>query len=97
MIEVWLTPRPGAHPALARLVVDSACTLEGVLSKEFVQRLGWDTLPASTSINTANGEKVSGVPLVLANTRFTPNCTRWVAYGVLDLPGFDGLLGAGFL
>ena len=97
MIEVWLTPRPGAQPALARLVVDSACTLEGVLSKEFVQRWGWDTLPATTTISTASGEKVAGVPLVLANTRFTPQHTRRVAYGVLDLPGFDGLLGAGFL
>ncbi len=35
--------------------------------------------------------------MVLANTRFNPTCTRLVVYGVLNLPGFDGLLGAGFL
>jgi hypothetical protein len=40
MIEVWMTPASGARPVLARLVVDTACTLEGVLSKEFVQRWG---------------------------------------------------------
>jgi hypothetical protein len=97
MIEVWMTPASGTQPVLARLVVDTACTLEGVLSKEFVQRWEWSTLPASTTIRTVSGEKVAGVPLVLANTRFAPTCTRRVAYGVLDLPGFDGLLGAGFL
>ncbi len=93
MVEVWLTPKPIAQSVLARLVVDSACTLEGVLSKEFVQRCRWTTLPSSTTISTANGEKVAEVPLMLANTRFTPTCTRRVAYGVLDLPGFDGILG----
>ena len=34
---------------------------------------------------------------MVANTRFTPNFTHRVAFGVLDLPGFDGLLGVGFL
>ncbi len=38
MIEVWMTPKQGAQSVLARLVVDSACSLEGVLSKVFVQR-----------------------------------------------------------
>ena len=41
--------------------------------------------------------KVTGVPIVWANTRFSPTFTHRVAYGVLDLPGFDGLLGVGFL
>ncbi len=46
-----------------------------------------------------SGEKVAEIPLVLANhdTRFNPTCICWVAYGVLDLPDFDWLLGAGFL
>ena len=36
MIEVWITPKSGATPVLARLVVDGGCQLEGVLSSDFV-------------------------------------------------------------
>ena len=97
MIEVWITPRSGAKPVLARLAVDTGCQLEGVLSTDFVQRWGWDTVPSKTSIRTASSEVVSGVRHVLANTRLHPNFTHQIAFGVLDLPGFDGLLGAGFL
>ena len=97
MIEVWITPRLGAKPVLARLAVDTGCQLEGVLSTDFVQRWGWETVPSLTSIRTANGGVVSGVRHLRANTRFHPIFTHQVAYGVLDLPGFDGLLGAGFL
>ena len=55
------------------------------------------SVPTLKSIQTASGERVSGVRHVLANTRFSPNFTRRIAYGVLDLPGTDGILGIGFL
>ena len=63
----------------------------------FVQRWGWETLPSLTTVRTASGERIAGVRHLLANTRFTPTFTHRVAFGVLDLPGFDGLLGVGFL
>ena len=97
LIEVWLTPPHGVQPVRARLVVDSGCQLEGVLSSDFVQRWGWETLPSLTTVRTASGERIAGVRHLLANTRFTPTFTHRVAFGVLDLPGFDGLLGVGFL
>jgi hypothetical protein len=97
LIEVWLTPPHWVQPVLAHLVVDSGCQLEGVLSSDFVQRWGWETFPSLSTVHTASGERIAGVRHLLANTRFTPTFTHRVAFGVLDLPDFDGLLGVGFL
>ena len=97
LIEAWISPPTGGQPVLARLVVDSGCELEGALSSQFVSKWGWHTLPSLTSIRTASGERVSGIRHILANTHFTPGFTRRVAFGVLDLPGIDGILGVGFL
>ena len=96
-IEVGLTVNSGNKPVYARLVVDCGCELPGVLSTEFVQRQGWQPTPSDIRVRTAGGQQISGVSQVFANSHFAPGFTRRVEYGVLDLPGFDGLLGMGFL
>jgi len=70
---------------------------EGVLSTDFVRRQKWQALPSSVNISTADGRQLQGVPHIVANSHLAPGFTRPVTYGVLDLPGFDGLLGMGFL
>lgn len=90
--------RPGdAHFSPARLLVDSGCQLEGVLSADFVRRHGWSTTPSDLAVRTADGARTTGVRRVFANTRFTPGFTRCIPFGVLDLPGYDGIVGMGFL
>lgn len=97
VIEARLAIRNGDKPVTARLVVDSGCQLEGVLSTEFIRKQGWSPGPTSLAVNTAAGHKVQGVQQIFANSHLAPGFTRQVAYGVLNLPGFDGLLGVGFL
>lgn len=97
LVEVQLSPSQGEPATVARLVVDCGCQLEGVLSREFVRRQGWTVQRSEASVRTACGTRVPSTAFILANTHFCPGFTRQVAYGVLDLPGYDGLLGIGFL
>jgi len=97
VIKTLLNVQEGAPPVPARLVVDSGCQLEGVLSTDFVRRQGWQAMPSSVNIRTADGRRLHGVNSIVANSHLAPGFTRPVTYGVLDLPGFDGLLGMGFL
>jgi hypothetical protein len=97
MIEAQLNVQEGRAPVTARLVVDIGCQLEGVLSSDFVRHQGWQAIPLSTYVHTADGRKHQGLPGIVANSHLAPGFTRQISYGVLDLPGFDGLLGVGFL
>ncbi len=97
VFEAQLNVQEGTAPVTARLVVDSGCQLEGVLSAEFVRRQGWQALPSSVNIHTADGRQLQGLNRIVANSHLAPGFTRPVTYGVLDLPGLDGLLGMGFL
>ena len=97
IIEAQLNVQEGSPPVHARLVVDSGCQLEGVLSTDFVRRQGWQAIPLAKSICTADGRQIQGLKHIVANSHLAPGFTRQVDYGVLDLPGYDGLLGISFL
>ncbi len=86
-----------SKPVPAWLVVACGCELPGVLSTEFVQRQGWQPTPSDVWVSIPGGQQISAVSQVFANSHFAPGFTRRVEYGVLDLPGFDGLIGMGFL
>ena len=97
IIEAHLNVQEGSPPVHARLVVDTGCQLEGVLSTDFVRRQGWQAIPWERSVRTADGRQIQGLTHIVANSHLAPGFTRQVDYGVLDLPGYDGLLGISFL
>jgi len=49
------------------------------------------------AIRAANGTRTAGIRHCFVNSHFAPGFTRKVKYGILDLPGYDGLIGMGFL
>jgi hypothetical protein len=53
--------------------------------------------PAAQSVRTATGEVVKNMQQATVQTHFSHDFTRRVEYGVLDIPGFDVVLGMGFL
>jgi hypothetical protein len=71
--------------------------LEGVLSADFVSRHGWATFPSKVTVRAANGTRTAGLRHCFVNSHLAPGFTRKVKYGILDLPGYDGILGMGFL
>ena len=57
----------------------------------------WATAyPPGQLICTFSGDPVTGVPYLLAKTWFTLNSTHSLAYGMIDLPGFNGVTCVGF-
>ena len=88
------TPR-GPVPVTA--LVDTGCELQGLVNKRFAATWDLPLSPASQSVRTATGEVVSGMQQAAVQTHFAPGFSRRVEYGVLDIPGFDVILGVGFL
>ena len=88
------TPR---GPVPVRALVDTGCELPGLLNKRLVSALDLPLEQASRTVRTATGEVVTGVQQVSVQTHFGRGFTRRLSYGVLDLPGFDAILGVGFL
>jgi hypothetical protein len=89
------TPR---GPVFVNALVDIGCELQGIVNKHFAA--AWDLLPLSPgaqSVRTATGEIVTGLQQAAVQTHFAHDFTRRVEYGVLDIPGFDVVLGMGFL
>ena len=97
VVDVLLNPPEGGKAVHARLIVDTGCQLEGVLSAEFVSRHGWATFPSNVTVRAANGTRTAGLRHCFVNSHLAPGFTRKVKYGILDLPGYDGILGMGFL
>jgi transposase InsO family protein len=88
------TPR-GPVPVTA--LVDTGCELQGLVNKRFAATWDLPLSPASQSVRTATGETVSGMQQAAVQTHLAPGFSRRVEYGVLDIPGFDVILGMGFL
>lgn len=88
------TPR-GPVPVTA--LVDTGCELEGLINKRFAATWDLPLSPAPQSVRTATGEVVSGMQQAAVQTHLAPGFSRRVTYGVLDIPGFDIILGVGFL
>jgi len=97
VVDVLLTPPQGGKVVHARLIVDTGCQLDGVLSADFVNRHGWATVPSHVAVRAANGTRTVGIRHCFVNSHLAPGFTRKVKYGILDLPGYDGLIGMGFL
>ena len=88
------TPR-GLVPI--RALIDTGCELEGVINRQIVTRFELPLRQSGQRVRTASGQRISGVEQALIKTHFAPGCTRSIRYGVLDLPGFDAVLGLPFL
>ena len=88
------TPR---GPVSVNALVDTGCELQGIVNKRFAATWDLPLAPASQSVRTATGEVVTGLQQAAVQTHFAPDFTRRVQYGVLDIPGFDVVLGMGFL
>jgi hypothetical protein len=88
------TPR---GPVSVNALVDTGCELQGIVNKHFAATWDLPLSPASQSVRTATGEVVTGLQQAAVQTHFAPDFTRRVQYGVLDIPGFDVVLGMGFL
>ena len=88
------TPR---GPVSVNALVDTGCELQGIVNKHFAAAWDLPLSPAAQSVRTATGEVVTGLQQAAVQTHFAPDFTRRVEYGVLDIPGFDVVLGMGFL
>jgi hypothetical protein len=97
IIEAHLNVQEGSPPVHTRLVVDTRCQLKGVLCTDFVCHQGWKAIQWEKRVHTADGSQIQGLTHIVANLHLAPGFTRQVDYGVLDLPGYDGLLGISFL
>ena len=88
------TPR---GPVPVKALVDTGCELPGLVNKRFAAAWDLPLSPTSQLVRTATGELVKGMQQTTVQTHFAPDFTRRVEYGVLDIPGFDLILGMGFL
>jgi len=80
-----------------RALVDTGCELEGILSSRLVQQFGLEAYPSQRPVRTVSGEVLTGMSQSRVQTVLAPGFTRCIAYGVLDVPGFDAILGMQFL
>lgn len=97
LFTVDLKMRTPRGPAAVKALVDTGCELQGLVSKRFAAAWDLPLSPASQSVRTASGEVVTGLQQTAVPTHFAPGFSRRVEYGVLDIPGFDVILGMGFL
>ena len=88
------TPR---GPVAVNALVDTGCELQGLINKHFAAAWDLPLTPAAQSVRTATGEVVTNMQQATVQTHFSHDFTRRVEYGVLDIPGFDVVLGMGFL
>ena len=84
-------------PVKVTALVDTGCELPGLIHPRLVSALDLSLEPAGRTVRTATGEVVTGLQQTSVQTQFAPNFTRRVSYGVLEFPGFDVVLGEGFL
>lgn len=82
---------------LIRALIDTGCELEGLLSPRLVKQFGLETHQAPRPIRTVSGEVVSGLQQTRLQTVLAPGFTRCLSYAILDMPGFDAILGMQFL
>ncbi len=78
-------------------LVGTGCELQWIVNKHFAA--AWDLLlsPVAQSVRTATEEIVTRFQQAAVQMHFAHDFTRRVEYGVLDIPGFDLVLGMGFL
>ena len=84
-------------PVPVQALVDTGCELPGLIHPRLVSALELPLEPTQRDVRTASGEVVRGMHQASVQTHFAPELTRRISYGVLDIPGFDVILGEGFL
>ncbi len=67
--------------------------MPGLLHRRLVSERDLPLEPASRKVWTATEEVVAGMQQVSVQTHFGRDFPRRLSYGVLDLPGFNAILG----
>ena len=96
----WVVARIQVAPSQwvqAKLFVDNACQLDGILTSQFVRDHQLRVCDSKFAIRTVTGARATGVASIKLPVRFSPQLSQVLSFGVLDLPVGDGIIGLGFL
>ena len=95
MLSLKLHTPSGQVPV--RALLDTGCELPGVINRRLAVALELPLQASTRRVRTATGETVTGIQQTSVQTHFSADFTRRIDYGVMDIPGFDVILGMGFL